>query len=578
MNNKRFDSEMQKKKGLKNCLIRILNCVDAWAIIFLIAMIIPNILLDITEPMSIWGKIANILVPLSIYALLLGKVKRTGALILWLFIMMVMNGFQIVLYYLYGESIIAIDMLINCVTSNPGEAGELLSNLTLPIVIDSVIYIPLILWAIYASLHKPSLRSSDKFRKKANKCGLIGLSTGIIFAIIATIVGPRYSVGRDLYPFNVISNIGSALQRIGQSVNYHNTSKDFIYNAEITDSATNGKRDIIVLVIGETSRAGNWQLFGHDRETNPLLSKRNDLILFPKAISQSNTTHKCVPLMLTPIAPNQFDSIMYYKSAITAFKEAGFRTSFYSNQSKNHSYTQFFSEEADSLDYLDADHHLDHYLVDLLNKDVSDTTVTRQFIILHTYGSHFNYRDRYTDEFSHFKPDNSTNANPKHREVLLNAYDNSLRYIDNYLNELIGSLEKTGDNVALIFASDHGEDIFDDSRERFLHASPVATYYQLHVPMFMWFSESYREQHPDIVAAVESNREKYTAPSQAIFHTLMSLGGISTPYLDATNSVASTDYRSPDPVYLNDYNEAVPLGTSGLKKEDIKIFRNLGIL
>lgn len=41
-------------------------------------------------------------------------------------------AFQIVLLYLFGNSIIATDMFTNLVTTNPGEAGELLSNIYPP--------------------------------------------------------------------------------------------------------------------------------------------------------------------------------------------------------------------------------------------------------------------------------------------------------------------------------------------------------------------------------------------------------------------------------------------------------------
>lgn len=552
-----------------------LRCTDAWAIAYVLVMILPNILLDITETMNVWGKIANIIVPASIYLLLVSKVKRTGALILWLTIMIIMNAFQIVLYYLYGESIIAIDMLINCVTSNPDEAGELLSNLTKPIIINVIIYTPVIAWAIYASTRKPSLRSSEKFRRRGFRIGFWSLVAGIVFTVVAMIVGPRYAVNRDLYPFNVISNIGSALGRIAESANYDNTSADFKYDATLVDD--DGEGEIVVLVIGETSRVGNWQLFGYDRETNPRLSQRDDLILFPRAVSQSNTTHKCVPLMLAPIDPAQFDSIMYYKSLVTAFKEAGFRTSFYSNQAKNHSYTQFFSEEADNVDYLDSKHRFDHYLVDEMINDLNDTIVKRQFIVLHTYGSHFNYHDRYTPEFSKYKPDGSTNANAKHRPVLTNAYDNSIRYIDSYLADAIEALETSGKKAVLLFSSDHGEDIFDDSRERFLHASPVATYWQLHVPMFVWMSDSYRQANPDIEKSLRANSGRYTAPTQSLFHTMLDLAGISTPYYRAGESLVSTSYIEPEPVYLNDYNEAVPLKDSGLRESDIELLKKVGL-
>ena len=49
----------------------------------------------------------------------------------------------------------------------------------------------------------------------------------------------------------------------------------------------------------------------------------------------------------------------------------------------------------------------------------------------------------------------------------------------------------------MLYTSDHGEDIFDDSRHLFLHASPVPSYYQLHVPFLIWMSDTYREAYPE---------------------------------------------------------------------------------
>ena len=60
-------------------------------------------------------------------------------------------------------------------------------------------------------------------------------------------------------------------------------------------------REIYVVVVGETSRADNWQLYGYDRATNPRLSEREDLIVFRRPLSESNTTHKSVPMLLSPL-------------------------------------------------------------------------------------------------------------------------------------------------------------------------------------------------------------------------------------------------------------------------------------
>ena len=101
----------------------------------------------------------------------------------------------------------------------------------------------------------------------------------------------------DLYPLNVCYNVGLAFQRTALTQNYHRTSKDFTFHALPTHLKE--KREVYVMVVGETSRALNWQLYGYERETNPFLSRQPGLIAFPKVLTESNTTHKSVPMLMS---------------------------------------------------------------------------------------------------------------------------------------------------------------------------------------------------------------------------------------------------------------------------------------
>ena len=49
------------------------------------------------------------------------------------------------------------------------------------------------------------------------------------------------------------------------------------------------------------------------------------------------------------------DSLELGISWATAFKEAGFRTAFFSNQRYNHSFIDFFGMEADTYDFIKED-------------------------------------------------------------------------------------------------------------------------------------------------------------------------------------------------------------------------------
>ena len=94
-------------------------------------------------------------------------------------------------------------------------------------------------------------------------------------------------------------------------------------------------------------------------------------------------------------------------------------------------------------------------------------------------------------------------------------------------------------------------------RRLFLHASPRASEYELHVPFLLWLSEDYRQACPEVAAALQANRHRRAQNSVVTFHTLLQVGGIRTPVREDSCSVASPGYREHPLVYLNDHNEAV---------------------
>ena len=59
-----------------------------------------------------------------------------------LFLFLFFGAFQIVLLYLFGQSIIAVDMFLNLVTTNSSETLELLDNLTPAIIAVIILYVP----------------------------------------------------------------------------------------------------------------------------------------------------------------------------------------------------------------------------------------------------------------------------------------------------------------------------------------------------------------------------------------------------------------------------------------------------
>lgn len=567
-----------------NRLSYIYNKVSSGQFLYVyavVALLLPNIALCYTECLAPWACGVNVLLPLSLYMLFFSVAKRPGKMIWWAFIFVFFAAFQLVLLYLFGTGVIAVDMFLNLVTTNPGEAMELLDNLAPAVVGVFVVYLPLLILG-GVNIRRDSRLSvsfQQRVRHWAMQIGAIGL-----FCLLASyLVVDDYRMRNQLYPVNICYNLYLAFERNAASENYREASRDFKFDARSEHSAT--APEVYVMVVGETARAHNFSLYGYPRNTNPLLSKTPGIKAFPNVTTQSNTTHKSVPMLLSAASAEDFERLFHEKGILAAFKEAGFHTVFISNQLPNHSFIDFLGEQADEHYFLkkeDASQG-NHYDEDLLQKldeilplaDASSSAhyhyrYRKLFVVLHSYGSHFNYQERYPRSFAYFKPDSRSEAKSENRRDLLNAYDNTIRYTDYILHGIIERLQKwegvqaKTDGVycqptsAMLYTSDHGENIFDDNRKLFLHAAPKASDYELHVPFIIWTSDGFSKQYPDILKALGENRTKQVQSSLSAFHTMLGIGGIQTRYRLDEYSVASGKYHPTKLLYLDDHDEAIP--------------------
>lgn len=573
-------------------VLPIYNKVSSGAFLYgyaVVALLLPNIALCYTECLAPWACGANVLLPLALYMWFFSLTRCPGKMIWWAFLFVFFAAFQLVLLYLFGTGVIAVDMFLNLVTTNPGEAMELLDNLAPAVVGVFVVYLPLLILG-GVNIRRDSRLSvsfQQRVRHWAMQIGAIGL-----FCLLASyLVVDDYRMRNQLYPVNICYNLYLAFERNAASENYREASRDFKFDARSEHSAT--APEVYVMVVGETARAHNFSLYGYPRNTNPLLSKTPGIKAFPNVTTQSNTTHKSVPMLLSAASAEDFERLFHEKGILAAFKEAGFHTVFISNQLPNHSFIDFLGEQADEYYFLkkeDASQG-NHYDEDLLQKldeilplaDASSSAhyhyrYRKLFVVLHSYGSHFNYQERYPRSFAYFKPDSRSEAKSENRRDLLNAYDNTIRYTDYILHGIIERLQKwegvqaKTDGVycqptsAMLYTSDHGENIFDDERSLFLHAAPKASDYELHVPFIIWTSDGFSKQYPDILKALGENRSKQVQSSLSAFHTMLGIGGIQTRYRLDEYSVASGKYHPTELLYLDDHDEAIP-------QEDAKFLR-----
>jgi glucan phosphoethanolaminetransferase (alkaline phosphatase superfamily) len=185
---------------------------------------------------------------------------------------------------------------------------------------------------------------------------------------------------------------------------------------------------------------------------------------------------------------------------------------------------------------------VESYDIDLIEQLKGITTSEGQFVVLHSLGSHFKYSLRYPADAAHFSPalaasDGYDKLTEEHKQLLVNAYDNSILYTDQVLGELIDWVEAQNKQAVIMYISDHGESFWDDERKLSLHGSYELSEAEYHVPCMIWYSDEYQQKFTDKTYWLHNNRD-ISQNSSVTFSTLLDLAGINE-VVDSTRSLCS---------------------------------------
>ncbi|MCG2584844.1 phosphoethanolamine transferase [Massilia sp. TS11] len=296
---------------------------------------------------------------------------------------------------------------------------------------------------------------------------------------------------------------------------------------------------VVLLVIGESSRYDRWSLNGYSRDTNPLLRQESNLVSFPDLITPVSATRLSVPVIISRKPAHQsLKDGFSEKSVLTAYKEAGFKTFWLSNQI---SFGQFdtpvsvFAREADVVQFLNLGgftnaSNFDSVLFEPLRIALKDPA-PKKLVVLHTLGNHWNYSHRYPKEFDKWQPslygvDKPVYTDTKIKPQLNNSYDNSIRYTDWFLSQVIGQLKSAPVSSVLLFVADHGQTLYDNSCNLAFHGHN--TQYEFHIPGFVWYSDAYQSRYPDKIEQLQRHQKARLA-TENVFHTLLDLADIRYP-------------------------------------------------
>jgi glucan phosphoethanolaminetransferase (alkaline phosphatase superfamily) len=348
------------------------------------------------------------------------------------------------------------------------------------------------------------------------------------------------------YPFGLVSRSLAYWREWREMLESYDALKDFRFGA--TRRATIGRRQVYVLVLGESSARSHWQLYGYARPTTPALAKVDNLVKIGNMLTSWDASIAAIPLVLTrkPITGNTLS--WSEASIVRAMREAGYETWWISNQlplSLLGSPISAYAHEAEHVLFLNAssDEAGDSYdelvlqpLLSTLARASNDV-----FVVLHTMGSHSFYYSRYPREFARFQPDHTDgDIGVVNAEMLVNSYDNSIVYTDHLLFKVIEALRGSDAVTALWYESDHGETLPTDRCQLAGHGADSRDEFE--VPAFFWYSNAFAAAFPHRVANIVNHADERTLSGNT-FESLIDMAGIEFPGHDGTWSLFSPDWQ-----------------------------------
>lgn len=435
-------------------------------------------------------------------------------------------------------------MITNILDTTPAESFALMSGkMVLTLGLSGVLMVAFAWW-IKISKAKTVWRSiAVRLLNILVSALLIVLVAALFYKDYASVFRNNKELVKSLSPSNSIVAINSW---------YAHNKMDNLPLVKIGEDAvqkpemhSGPRKNLTILVLGETSRAQNFSLGGYQRETNPRL-KQDDVIYFANTTSCGTATAVSVPCMFSNMPRAHYDEELahHQEGVLDILQRAGIRVLWNDNDGgckgacdrvphQNVTDLNLTGQciEGECYDEV-LFHNLESY-IDTLQQD--------GIIVLHTIGSHGpTYYNRYPAEFRKFTPTCDTNEIQScSQQQLTNTYDNTILYIDYVVDKAIKLLQSKQDKftTSLVYLSDHGESLGEDGV--YLHGLPwsIAPETQKHVPMLLWLSQDYQQRYGVSSQCLQQRAKTDPYSQDNLFSTLLGLLGVDTHEYQATDDI-----------------------------------------
>ncbi|BBT80178.1 phosphoethanolamine transferase [Aeromonas veronii] len=430
------------------------------------------------------------------------------------------------------------DMIQNIFETNQSEAY-------------SYINLPIVAWVLLAGvvpavlLFSVEIEYPKKWYAGLFQRGLSMLCSLAIVGIIAAFYYQDYvSVGRnnqtlnrEVVPANFVYSTTKYLYKryMAEPIPFTTLGDD------ATRAAKEDKPTLMFLVVGETARGKNFSMNGYEKETNAFTSKSGDVISFNDVRSCGTATAVSVPCMFSNMGRKEYDDSRARNSEglLDVLQKTGVSVFWKENDGGCKGVCDRVPnieiQPKDHPQFCDKNTCYDEVVLQNLDDEVAQMKGDK-LVGFHLIGSHGpTYYKRYPDTHRQFLPDcprsdieNCTD------EELANTYDNTIRYTDFVIAEMIAKLKKYEDkyNTALIYVSDHGESL--GALGLYLHGTPYkfAPDDQTRVPMQVWMSPGFSKEKGLDMNCLQKKAADTRYSHDNIFSSVLGIWDVNTAVYD----------------------------------------------
>ena len=352
-------------------------------------------------------------------------------------------------------------------------------------------------------------------------------------------------------PFDLpITQIVSASVQTWEDIGHYEELRQNL-SGEVSLLKNDSKIPYVVLILGESSQRNLMHLYGYSLPNTPhldRLAESGELAVFRDVISARQGTVLSLREIFTFHDAESGREWYQCNNLLDVLREAGYHSWWLSNQDSFGVWGNTGALLADRADEKAFTQHRasqddfglpDEALLPLLEAALAEDGTGKNFFVLHLMGCHVLYELRYPDGFQRFTAQDIGGELSAEWKEDIAAYANAVLYNDFIVSGIIDHFRDK--DAVVIYISDHGENVHDEGSALLGHAYGTPNRYLYEIPMVVWASDTFRQQHPEKWQAIQGAVSRPFMTDDFI-HALLGLMDIQTAEYDPRKNIFAPEF------------------------------------